>query len=73
MNSIAFDENRHFCEHLNKLLAQSDFKTFQSLLTEHRLSLTDFVDLTIDALMPPPDFTSYFWAVQRFIATGELK
>ena len=73
MNNIDFDENRFFCEHLSKLLAQGEFETFQCLLADHGHTLTDFVDLTVNALMPPPDLTAYFWAVQRFIATGELK
>lgn len=73
MNTIDFDENRFFCEHLTKLLAQGEFKTFQCLLADHGHTLTDFIELTINALMPPPDLTGYFWAIQRFITTGELK
>jgi hypothetical protein len=72
MNTIEFEENRHFAEHLVKLLAEGDFKTFQCLIADHGLTLTDFVDLTINALMPPPELTGYFGAVQKFIATGEM-
>jgi hypothetical protein len=73
MNTIEFDENRHFAEYLVKLLAQGDFKTFQCLIADHRLTLTDFVDLTVNALMPPPDLITYYHAVQRYITTGELQ
>jgi hypothetical protein len=72
MNSIAFDENRLFCDHLIELLANQEFKTFQCLLADHGLTLTDFTELTIDALIPPPNFTGYFEAVQKFIHTGEM-
>ena len=73
MNTNDFDQNRYFCEHLIQLLAEGDYKTFQCLLADHGLTLTDFVDLTINALMPPPDFTGYFLAVRHYINTGELK
>ncbi len=73
MNTIDFDENRYFCEHLIKLLAEGDYKTFQCLLADHGLTLTDFVDLTINALMPPPNLTGYFLAIRTYITTGELK
>ena len=73
MNTIDFDDNRHFCEHLVQLLTEGDFKTFQCLLADHGLTLTDFADLTINALMPPPDLTGYFLAVRHYINTGELK
>lgn len=72
MNTIDFDDNRHFCEYLVKLLAQHEFKTFQCLLADHGYTLTDFVDMTVNALMPPPDLTGYYHAVQKFIATGEM-
>lgn len=73
MNTIEFDENRHFAEYLVKLLAQSDFETFQCLLADNGHTLTDFVDLTVNALMPAPDLTGYYHSVQRYITTGELK
>ena len=73
MNTIDFDENRYFCEHLVKLLTDGDYKTFQCLLADHGLTLTDFVDLTINTLMPSPDLTGYFLAVRHYINTGELK
>ncbi|MDZ7893238.1 MAG: hypothetical protein U5L73_15980 [Rhodoferax sp.] len=73
MNTIDFDENRYFCEHLTKLLAEGDYETFQCLLADHGHTLTDFVNLTINALMPPPDLTGYFLSVRTFINTGELK
>ena len=73
MNTIDFDENRHFAEYLVKLLARGEFKTFQCLLADNGHTLTDFVDLTVNALMPPPDLTAYYHSIQRYIATGELK
>jgi hypothetical protein len=73
MNTVEFDENRHFIEHLVKLLAQGEYKTFQCLIADHGLTLTDFVDLTINALLPPPDLTGYYHAVQRYITTGEIQ
>lgn len=73
MNTIDFDENRNFAEYLVKLLAQQEFKTFQCLLADHGLTLTDFVDLTINTLMPPPDLTTYYHAVQQYITTGAIK
>jgi hypothetical protein len=73
MNTVEFDENRHFTEHLVKLLSQGEYKTFQCLIADHGLTLTDFVDLTINALLPPPDLTGYYHAVQRYITTGDIQ
>jgi hypothetical protein len=73
MNTIDFDDNRNFCEYLTKLLADHDYETFQCLLADHGHTLTDFVDLTINALMPPPNLTGYFLAIRTYITTGELK
>ena len=73
MNTIDFDENRYFFFFFFKLLAEDDLKTFQCLLADHGLTLTDFVDLTINALMPPPNLTGYFLAIRTYITTGELK
>ncbi len=73
MNTVEFDENRHFTEHLVKLLAQGEHKTFQCLIADHGLTLTDFVNLTINALLPPPDLTGYYHAVQRYITTGDIQ
>jgi len=72
MNTIDFDDNRNFCKYLTKLLAEGDFETFQCLLTDNGHTLTEFIDLTINALMPPPDLTAYFGAVQRYLTTGEM-
>lgn len=72
MNSIDFEEKRHFCDYLIELLENQEFKTFECLLADHGLTLTDFIDLTINALMPPPDLTGYFLAVRHYINTGEL-
>jgi hypothetical protein len=73
MNTIDFEESRHFTEHLVRLLAQGEYKTFQCLIADHGLTLTDFVDLTINALLPPPDLTGYYHAVQRYITTGDIQ
>lgn len=73
MNTIDFDDNRNFCEYLTKLLADGDYETFQCLLADHGLTLTDFVNLTINALIPPPNLTGYFLAIRSYINTGELK
>jgi hypothetical protein len=73
MNTVEFDENRHFTEHLVSLLAHGEYKTFQCLIADHGLTLTDFVDLTINALLPPPDLTGYYHAVQRYITTGDIQ
>lgn len=73
MNTIDFDDNRNFCEYLTKLLADGDHETFQCLLADHGLTLTDFADLTINSLMPPPNLTGYFLAIRTYITTGELK
>jgi hypothetical protein len=73
MNTIDFDDNRNFCEYLIKLLADGEYETFQCLLSDHGHTLTDFVDLTINALMPPPNLTGYFLAIRTYITTGELK
>lgn len=73
MNTIDLDDNRNFCEYLTKLLADGDYETFQCLLAYHGLTITDFVDLTINALMPPPNLTGYFLAIRTYITTGELK
>jgi hypothetical protein len=73
MNTIDFDQNRYFCEHLIDLLAKQEFRTFQCLLADHGHTLSDFIDLTIDALMPPPDLTTYYHAVQQYIVTGVMK
>ena len=72
MQTIDFDQNRFFCEHLINLLAEGEFKTFQCLLADNGHTLTDFVDMTINALMPAPDLTAYFWALQKYIGTGEM-
>lgn len=72
MHTIDFDQNRFFCEHLTKLLTDGEFKTFACLLADHGLTLTDYIDQTVNALMPPPDLTAYFWALQKYIGTGEI-
>lgn len=72
MNTIELDENRYFAQHLIDLLAAQEFKTFQCLLTDNGMTLTDFVDTTINALMPPPDLTTYYHAIQRYIVTGAI-
>ena len=72
MSTIQFDENRYFCEYLCGLLDAQEFKTFQCLLADNGHSLNDFVDMTVDALMPPPNLVSYFEAVQKYIKTGEM-
>ena len=73
MNTIDFDENRFFVQRLIELLYAQRFEDFQSVLLAHGMTLTDFIDATINALTPPPDLTQYFWAIQRYITTGELK
>jgi hypothetical protein len=72
MNTIDFDQNRNFCEYLAALLASQEFKTFACLLSDNGMTLTDYIDQTIDALMPPPDLTGYFAAIQKYIGTGEM-
>lgn len=72
MNTIDFDENRKFCEEMSNLLAHEKFKTFECLLADNGHSLTDYLNLMIDALMPQPDLSGYFWAVQNYARTGEI-
>lgn len=73
MNTIDFDENRHFVAHVIEALNAHRFDDFESLLSEHHMSLSQFVTATIDALLPLPDLTSYYLAIQRFMNEGELK
>ena len=66
-------KDKNFCEYQQDLLNKGEFQTFECLLCDNGLTLSEYIKKVADSVLPPPDLNCYFEALRKFTTTGEME
>ena len=66
-------KDKNFCEYQQNLLDKGEFKTFECLLTDNGLTISEYIQMTANSVLQPPDLNGYFEALKKFTVTGQME